>query len=184
MSQDNGQNDSAAGGAAAAQPVEDQSKQGETLTFEGWIEKQDEGVRSLLDSHTNGLKSALNTERENRKAFEKQIKELAGSAQKEGEFKNQLTELSAQLELSERRAAFAETALKEGVSNPKALFTLAIAGDFFDKKGNAKFEDLKKEYPEFFVKAIPKGNAGEGSNPAPVQSMNDAIRRMAGKTNL
>lgn len=171
-----------AGGGTASAPASDTTAQGDgELTFEKFVESLDDAKKGLLENHTKGLKSALEAERENRKAFEKQIRELAASAQKEGELRTQLEQLSTQLELSNRRAAFAEEAQREGVSNSKALFTLAMAGEFFDKKGNANFNALRSEYPEFFVKPIPKGNAGEGANSTPARSsMNDAIRQLAG----
>lgn len=171
----------AGGGSASAQPADGAQDKGEPLSFEKWIGSQDEEVKGLLDSHTKGLKTALDAERETRKSFEKQIRELAAKAEKGSEAEKQLSDLSAQLELSNRRASFAESASREGVTNPKALFTLAAAGDFFDKKGEVDFASLKKEYPEFFKQPIPQGNAGEGQNSqAPVNSMNDIIRRAAG----
>jgi len=180
------QTNGAGGGSASAQPAGNNAQgEGEPLTFEKWVEAQDESVRGLLDSHTKNLKSALETEREMRKTFEKQIKELVTKAEKGSEAEKQLTEFSAQLELLERRANFAESASREGVTNPKALFTLAAAGEFFDKKGNADFAGLKKEYPEFFAKPVPQGNAGEGANsPAAQTSMNDLIRRGAGRSTI
>jgi len=54
-------------------------------------------------------------------------------------------------------------------------------GDFFDKKGNADFAALQKEYPEFFKKLIPNGDAGDGNdNSASPTNMNDIIRKAAG----
>ncbi len=177
---------SAEGGSASAQQQAEESgaqNQGnsETLTFEKWFEAQDENIKGLLDGHTKGLKSALTSERETRKELEKQIRELVGKAEKGSELEKQLTELSSQIEHSERRAAFYEKASREGVSNMKALFVLASAEGKFNAKGEADFAALKVEYPEFFTKLIPDGNAGEGSDAQPVQSsMNDIIRRAAG----
>ena len=183
--------ESAAGGAAAAQGQANQGNQAQSnqaqkssdLTFEKWIDTQDENVKGLLDVHTKSLKNALDTERETRKTFEKQIKELAAKAEKGSDAEKRLGDLSAQLELSERRASFAEDAQREGVSNAKALFTLATAGEYFDKKGNANFTALKSEYPEFFTKPLPKGNAGSGTNKdkKPGNEVNDFIRSAAGR---
>lgn len=172
-------NQDAGGGAASASGAGNDQGKGE-LTFDTWFASLDEPVKKLLDGHTKGLKSALDAERETRKTFEKQIKELAAKAEKGSEAEARLNELSAQLELSERRASFAELASREGVTNPKALFTLAAAGDFFNKKGEVDFAALKKEYPEFFKKPIPQGNAGEGNESPSAQNMNDFIRKAAG----
>ncbi len=185
MSDQNATNQSTsdAGGGAASAPGSGEGQSAGELSFDKWLESQEEPVKNLLDVHTKGLKSALDTERETRKGFEKQIKELAAKAEEGSEAKKQLTELSAQMELLERRANFAELASREGVTNPKALFTLAAAGDYFDKKGNADFAGLKKEYPEFFKRPIPDGNAGEGADGQPAaQNMNDIIRRAAGRS--
>lgn len=180
----------ATGGSAAAQQqaTGDQNKdinnQGEgDLTFDGFYASLNERAKSVLENHTSGLKKALDSERENRKELEKQIKLLAAGAHKEGELKTQLEQMSAQMETLSKQTAFLETAHREGVSNPRALFTLAQAGDFFDKKGNANFAELRKEYPEFFPNPKPKGNAGAGTTDAGgavAKSMNDLIRAKAG----
>lgn len=186
MSQDANNNGATVRDASAAAQTGEagqsqQANTGETLTFDGWIAKQDEAAKAVIESHTSGLKSALNSERETRKELEKQIRQLAGSAQKEGELKGQLEQMSAQFELLERKASFIEDAHREGVTNSKALFILATAGNHFDKKGNADFAALKAEFPEFFKKLVPQGNAGEGAGTqAPAQTMNDIIRRAAG----
>lgn len=165
------------GSAAAGQGT------GEIPVFDQWIEKQDEGVRTMLDGHVKGLKSALETERENRKSFEKQVKELAQRVEKGSEAEKRLNELSAQIELDQQRMAFYEDAQKQGISNLKAAFTLAQTDQLFDRKGNADFDKLKSAYPELFKKPVPAGNAGEGAEGQPATfSMNDAIRRMAGRT--
>lgn len=178
--------ESATGGAAAAQGQTvqgDQAQGSSDLTFDKWIEAQDATVKGLLDGHTKGLKNALDAERETRKALSKQVNDLAAKAEKGSDAEKRLSELSTQLELSERRASFAEDAQREGVSNAKALFTLAMAGEFFDKKGNANFAALKSEYPEFFAKPTPKGNAGNGTDKKPKTGggMNDFIRASTGR---
>lgn len=172
-------NQDAEDGAASASDANTDQGKGE-LTFDSWFASLDEPVKNLLDEHTKGLKSALDAERETRKTFEKQIKDLAAKAEKGSEAEARLNELSAQLELSERRASFAELASREGVTNPKALFILAEAGQFFNKKGEADLAGLKETYPEFFKRSLPEGNAGEGASGQPAGlSMNDIIRSAA-----
>jgi len=157
----------------------------ETMSFETWIIKQDEKVKGMLDSHTKGLKTALDTERGNRKELEKQVRELAGKAEKGSDAEKQLTQLADKLTESDRRADFFDAAHKAGVTNLKLAYTVAATDDLFDKKGNADFGKLKEAYPELFgVKKAPAGNAGEGTEGRNelAADMNSRIRRLAGRT--
>lgn len=155
---------------------------GETLTFETFIAKQPDDVKSLLDDHTKGLKSALDSERETRKGLEKQIRDLATKAEKGSEAQQQLTTLADQMSLADRKATFYEDAHTAGVTNLKLAFVVATTDELFDKKGAVNFVDLKTKYPELFgSKKVPSGNAGEGTDSTTQPtSMNDAIRALAG----
>lgn len=169
----------AAGGAAAG--AGDASGEGsETLTFETFIAKQPDDVKALLDSHTNGLKSALETERETRKGLEKQMRDLATKAEKGSDAEKQLTALADQMATADRRASFYEEAHTAGVTNLKLAFMVATTDELFDKKGAVNFVDLKKTYPELFgAKKAPSGNAAEGTEtePTSASTMDDFIRR-------
>jgi hypothetical protein len=175
--------ESGAGGGSASAPDSDKSAQGDgDLTFEKFVESLDDKAKGLLEVHTKGLKSALKSEREIREGFEKQIKELAAKAEKGSELEKQLTELSAKADGENKRAAFYENAHTAGITNLKLAFLVATTDSLFDEKGNVDFAALKTKYPELFTKPIPTGNAGEGANELqPAPSMNDAIRRMAGR---
>ena len=176
--------ESGAGGGAASAQASEPATTGEIPTFEAWVAGQDETVKGLLESHTKGLKSALDAERETRKGFEKQIKDLAIKAEKGSDAEKQLSAISEQMEFENRKASFYEDAHAQGVSNLKLAFLVASTENLFDKKGNVDFIQLKSKYPEVFAKpapVLPKGNAGEGAQALPAQSMNDAIRKMAGR---
>lgn len=155
---------------------------GETLTFETFIAKQPDDVKSLLEDHTKGLKSALDSERETRKGLEKQIRDLATKAEKGSEAQQQLTTLADQMSLADRKATFYEDAHTAGVTNLKLAFVVATTDELFDKKGAVNFVDLKTKYPELFgSKKVPSGNAGDGTDSTTQPtSMNDAIRALAG----
>lgn len=155
------------------------------LTWDTWVASQDETVKGLIDGHVKGLKSALESERTQRSDLARQLRDVTAKAEKGSELEKALTEVSAQLEVTERRAAFYEDAGRPeiGCSNPKAAFALAQAEDLFDKRGRVDWEALKASAPELFRPRVPQGNAGAGTGgPPPAQkSMNDFIRRAAGR---
>lgn len=154
------------------------------LEFESWIAEQPEPVKALLDGHTKGLKSALETERNSRKELEKTLREMAGKAEKGSETQAQLTQMADQLKAEQTRANFFEAAHAAGIGNLKAAYTLAVADGLFDGKGQPDFAALKASYPELFAgaKKLPAGDAGAGtSTKQPTgETMNDIIRRAAG----
>ena len=160
-----------------------QQNQGE-LTFDSWLEKQDETVKGLLEGHTKGLRSALESERGTRKDLEKQVRDLASKAEKGSEAEKQLTGLADQIAKADQKVEFFDAAHKVGVTNLKLAYTVAVTDDLFDKKGNVDFGKLKTSYPELFgAKKTPNGNAGEGTegNTNVASDMNARIRRAAGR---
>jgi hypothetical protein len=175
-------NDAGGGSASASASDANTTISGGELNFDGWYSEQDDTVKNLLQDHTKGLKTALESERESRKAFEKQIKDLAAKAEKGSETEKQLTLLSEQIESADRKTAFYEDAHAAGVTNLKLAFILASTEGLFDKKGNVNFVEMKSNYPELFgSKKAPAGNAGDGTEALPVpKSMNDFIRQAAG----
>ena len=154
------------------------------LTFETWYGGLETPHKTLFDSHVAGLKTALNTERDNRAALTKQIKDLAAKADKGSELEKQLTDASAKLEAAERRAAFAEDAIKPeiGCTNVKAAFALAQAEDLFDRHGRPDWNALKATAPELFRKpTVGSADGGAGTNQGPKLDMNTLILRAAGR---
>jgi hypothetical protein len=156
------------------------------LAWESWLEGQSAEVKALLDTHTQGLRSALTSERESRKDFEKQARELAEKAEKGSEAQAQLTKLADDLASEGRRADFYEAAHAAGIANLKLAYTVAVQDEMFDRRGQVDFEALKRAYPELFAggkPATPPGNAGAGTGaPPPAKTgMNDFIRAAAGR---
>lgn len=163
---------------------EEQTVEGETLTFDGWVKDQPEEIRTLLDGHTKGLKSALDSERENRKGLEKQLRELSKKVEAGSELEKQLSDLADQQSSANRRAEFYEAAHREGVTNLKLAFTVAVQDELFNKKGEIDFPEMRKSYPELFGKAVTanaNAGAGTGQPPTPKKNMNDFIRKAAGR---
>lgn len=162
-------------------------------SWDAWLATQPEAQRttiaSLYEKQTSGLKSALTEERTQRKDLEKQIRDLAKGAEAGSKAQQDLTGMADQLAASERRADFYEAAAKPeiGLTGVKAAWVLMNAdpGTYFDRKGNPDFDLLKQEHPYLFgqVKPVPRGNQGNGTQttPAPATTMNDWIRRQAGK---
>lgn len=159
------------GGAAGGAPE----------SYETWLAGQPAEVKSLLDGHVGGLKSALQSERERNKGLEKNLREAASKAEKGSESEAQLTAMANQVQEASRKNAFYEGAISAGASNLKLAYMAAVSDDLFKKDGSVDFEAMKKGYPELFGKAS-SNNAGSGGNnlPESKQTMDAFIRSKAG----
>jgi phage antirepressor YoqD-like protein len=163
---------------------QEQETQEQSLTFDGWLGEQPDEIKTLLEGHTKGLKSALESERETRKTLEKQVRDLAAKAEKDSDAQKELAGIADQLGEADRKTDFYEAAHAAGVTNLKLAYVVATTDGMFDRRGQVNFETLKQSYPELFgVKQTVKGNAGTGTNTEPPTSgdMNAFIRRAAGR---
>ena len=170
------------------QKDQDGKSGGETppQTFEAWLDGQSPETKALLDEHTKGLKSALETERGSRKDLEKQVRDLAGKAGKGSEAEAELTRLADAIAESDRKTDFYEVAHAAGVTNLKLAYLMAVQDEMFDRRGQVNFEELKRVAPELFggKPASPPGNAGAGTGSASqgtAPTMNEIIRKAAGR---
>lgn len=149
-----------------------------------WLEAQPDNVRTAYERHTHGLKSALDTERTERKELTKQLKTLSAKVEQGSEAHTALQEAIAAREESDARAQFYEDAAPV-VVNLRVAWTYAKAAGLVDKHGAVDMARLRVEAPQLFEKkAAPvPGNAGNGAaQPAPVApNMNDFIRHSAGR---
>lgn len=171
----------ATGGQAGQAP--DPQAQQTPPTFESWLAGQDETTKGLLDGHTKGLKSALDTERTERTNLATQIKALQAKAEKGSELEKSLIDLQSQLSIAQRRAEFAEEASKPeiGCLNPKLAWLVAEQGALFNSKGIPDWVAIKSQAPELFRKATTGSvNGGDGNTNTNAFNMNDRIRRAAG----
>lgn len=152
-------------------------------SFDDWLKGQDEGMRKLADEHVKGLKSALETERSQRKDFERQLREAASKLEKDSTERKNLEELAGRLQGLERQTAFFDAAHGAGVTNLRLAWLAAQEAELVDDRGRADFGKLKERFPELFrTAAPPPGNAGAGTQQPPSrQTMNDLIRRAAGR---
>lgn len=155
-------------------------------SFDDWLSSQPDTIKNLVDTHTDGLRSALNSERAERKKATQQAKALAAKAEKGSELETELANFAATAEANERKADFYEKAHTAGVRNLRLAYLAATDADLFDRDGDVNFEKLKDLVPELFaVKEKPaaaRGNAGTGTGQgAATPSMNSFIRQAAGR---
>lgn len=158
--------------------------------FEAWLGAQDEATRQRIDGHTGGLRTALQTEREQRRAFERQVKELSGKLEQGSDARAQLEQMSSQLAEQQRRADFYEEAVPARIRNPKLAYIAAKDAGLIDgRSGKVNMDGLKQQFPELFEQKAPppQGNAGAGTGGQQLEltgneAMNAGIRRAAGRT--
>lgn len=156
----------------------------EDFDFDGWFDKQPAHIQKGYEKRTQGLHSALQSEREQRKELAKELKKLGSEATDATEAKKALGEISTRLEVAEQRAAFYEDASKPeiGCTNIKTAFLVAQAEGLFKRTGEPDWPAIKATAPELFgSRKTPAGNAGSGngSPPATKGGMNEWIRQAA-----
>lgn len=157
----------------------------ENVTFEDWLASQPEEVKTRFEEGTQGLKTALSSERESAKSLSKQLKELQGKVEKGSELERQVNALQEKLNESERHSAFIDGAAAAGCSNVKAAYKLAKNDpDLWKRDGSPDWAAIKETAPEFFGKKNPDGNAGNGTKTQPDagkgNAMDNLFRKRAG----
>ncbi len=151
-------------------------------TFDEYLATQPETVRALADTYANGLKTALASEREERKTLAKQLRDATAKAEQGSATAKALEEISTQLANTERRAAFFESALTANCINPKAAFLVASAEQLFRKDGSPDWPALQATIPELFRRpGQANAGAGTGTPPPAKADMNMFIRRASGR---
>lgn len=147
--------------------------------WDEWLPQQPEPVRSLIEQHTTGLKSALTSEREQRKQFEADLKKLSKGL--EGDARAQLETIQQRLASESQRASFYESAAAAGVGDFKLAYIAARESGLLTDSGGCDFARLKEHHP-FLFKTTPTttpGHAGNGANgapPKPTQNMTEWVR--------
>jgi hypothetical protein len=154
-------------------------------TWDEYLKDQPAEIQALYQNHTTGLTNTVKATRDERDALSKQLKDLLPKAEKGSELEKSLTEALGKIEVAERRAAFAEEAIKPevGCTNSKAAFLIAQADSLFDRRGNPDWAAIRAAAPELFQKKQGKANGGDGTGdePAKTTNMNDLILRKAGR---
>lgn len=169
--------DGGAGGAAT-----------ETFDYAKFSEGLDEATRTGITKHyetqTAGLKSALDSEREQSKNHEKALKAALAKAEKGSEMETQLNAALTEIQDSKKYIAYLEGASSQGIVNPAAAWTLLKADGLFRADGSPDFELLKKNHPYMFTEKKPadsKGGAGAEGDQKTGLTMNEIIRQAAGR---
>lgn len=163
-------------------------------TWEAWLAAQPEDARKvvagLYDTHTQGLRSALESERAARRDLAKKLQEATPQLEAGSKARTELEQVSAQLTEAQRRADFFDDAAKPevGCSNPRLAYLAAKESGAWDHRGNVNWTQLKESYPELFqpkrAATPPSANAGSGNKPPATFDMNQALRAVAGRNNL
>lgn len=151
-------------------------------SFDKWIEGQPESVKTLIATHISGLKSALESERGQRKDLNRKLGELRDKAKAGENVEAELNKVRDDLSKATARAHFYEKAPSD-VSNPQLALVAADQAGLIEDDGSCDWKEMRKRFPELFRKAVPKGDAGTGvtSPTKDVRSMNAFIRRAAGR---
>ena len=158
----------------------------EAVTWDTFMGAQTEEVQGLYQSNIEGLKSTIKATRSERDTMANELRDAAGELEKGSDAEGKLLDMAGKVEAAEKRATFAEDALKPeiGCTNPKVAYLVALAGDLFDRRGNPDWDAIKKASPETFKEKLPKVDGGEGTDKIPTGKgdMNTFIRSRAGRS--
>lgn len=180
--------------AGTATPPPESGQTPTPQTWDEWLATQPEAQRTqisgLYERQNSKLLSALDRERDERKGLQKQLRDMAKTADTGSDVQTQLTAIADQLAAAERRADFFREAAnpKVGLVDGEGAWLIANSkpDEYFDKRGNLNVDLLKERHPGLFAqpKPTPRGNAGNGTQqePGSAAGMNQFIRRAAGRT--
>jgi len=156
-------------------------------TFEAFLDAQPDEVNALIDGHTKGLKTALETERTARKGFEKELRDAAKKLEKGSDERQNLEGLADKLNKEQRRADFFDLAHNAGVTNLRLAWIAGQEAELIPEAVHlTDFGKIKERFPELFAQKekpkTPKGNAGDGTQTEqrPAGGMNAFIRASSG----
>lgn len=156
-------------------------------TYATWYATLEPGPKALIEGNIAGLRSALVSEKDGRKALTKQLRDATVKLDEGSDARKALEDATSKLELAERRAQFNEDVSKPeiGCSDLRLAYLAAVEDELFDSRGNVDLDELKKKHPVLFgVKPKwPKGDAGTGGGQTGGQKpgMNAFIRTAAGR---
>ena len=169
-----------------AQTGETLAADAKPVTFEDWYETLEPERQEVLDAHIDGLKSALKSERDERKAVERQLRDLAKQADEGSELRAQLDRMATEAQTATAKAEFFQAGHAANVKNLRLAWLAATDAGLVDAKtGECDFGKLKQVAPELFAqKPTTSNNAGNGAGQtgAAQPSMNDWLRQAAGRT--
>lgn len=155
-------------------------------TFDAFLATQPPEIKDLYTAHVSGLTSALKSERSRGSDLEKQLREAAKKADRGSDLERELTQRADELAQTRLQTTFYEKAHASGIRNLSLAFIAARQSGLIDDRGECDFGQLKNQFPELFIAPVPQAttaNAGSGTGRAQADllSMNDRIRRAAGR---
>jgi hypothetical protein len=176
----------AQGAGGGQQSGQDQQSGGTPFVYDAWLAQQPDDVRAGLEAHTQGLRNTVQATRQERDDLARQLRDAAKGAT--GDTKAQLDKLMTDLEAANARADFYQEAGRPeiGCTNAGLAYIAAEQAGLIDKRGRVNWAEMRKQYPELFRAAQqqpPAGHAGTGTGGTPPAqaTMNDFIRRSAGR---
>lgn len=154
-------------------------------TPESWFGALPEDAKTIaqkwLDKEAAGLKSALTSERGERKTdrqqFQTQLTDAIAKASGEG--KAELEKISASLSESGTRSDFYADAHEAGAGDLRLAWAAVKEYELYDRKGNPDIEALKTKCPYLFqsaAKPVPSVGAGSGTKTPPATVEEDPLR--------
>ncbi len=154
------------------------------MDFDTWFDEQEDDIKAMVSGHVDGLKTALDSERDARKKLATDLKTAVSSSADDGEMRSKLEKMTADLGMATGRADFFAAGHKEGVTNLSLAYLAAQEGDLIGDKGT-DFKELKTQYPDLFSEQKrAAGNAGNGmaggGAPDGKETMDSLIRQSAG----
>jgi len=168
------------------QPQDDSTPQQDVpqfASYDAYYQSLPAPVRELLDGHIHGLKSALDSERTNRKSAAAKLKEMETLAASVPGLQEQLQAMQASIKSQETQTAFYEAATAAGIKNLRLAWAAAQQFDEVINDGEIDIDALKKAAPELFKPTVAPAQAGQGSRSTPpvTKDMNTLIRQAAGR---
>lgn len=172
--------------AAAATETQQPAEGATPPSFDEWLKGQDDTVKGLVAERFKQLESTVKATRTERETLNKQLRDASKKLEEGSEARKALEDVTSKLEAAEQRTAFYEDAARPeiGCNNPKLAWLAAIEIGAIDGKGRVGWEALKSQFPELFKTKVPNANAGTGTGtpPAGKVTMNEWIRRAAGRS--
>lgn len=156
---------------------------GKPATFSDWLQSQPPDVQEMFAAEIRGLKGALESERAQRKAHERELREAAKRLEEGSAARKELEAQADKLRALETQTVFYDHAHAAGCSNLRLAYIAARDAGLIRDDGTADWDTMRQRYPELF-KPAPKGHAGAGTDAAgalkPAKRIDEYIRSAAG----
>lgn len=167
--------------------------------FDAWLASQAEDMRTLVgglhEKKVSGLRTALQSEREERKTERRKWQDQAAEAAKAtgAEKDSALKALQADItsageraDAANARADFFADAHDAGVQDVRTAWAAIREYELYDRKGHPDIAALKERCPYLFLAprpTPPRVDAGAGANlpPAAANDFDSNLRRLTGR---